>query len=97
LYAYDSFGAIGIDIWQVKSGSIFDNIIITDSVKEAEKFLADTYLKNKDAEKAAFDALEKKRADAEEAERKAAEEERKKSAAAEEEEEDDTPKEKEDL
>jgi calreticulin len=94
LYAYDSFGAIGIDIWQVKSGTIFDNIILTDSVKEAEKFMADTYGKNKDAEKAAFDAMEKKKAEAEEAERKAAEEERKKSAAAEEEEDEDTPKEK---
>jgi calreticulin len=88
LYSYDSFGAIGIDIWQVKSGTIFDNIILTDSVTEAEKFLAETYTKNKDAEKAAFDAAEKKRTDAEEAERKAAEEERKKSAADEEEEED---------
>jgi len=97
LYAYDSFGAIGIDIWQVKSGSIFDNVIITDSVATAEKFLADTYGKTKDAEKAAFDALEKKKADTEEAERKAAEEERKKSGAAEEEEDEDTPKEKEDL
>jgi calreticulin len=97
LYAYDSFGAIGIDIWQVKSGTIFDNIILTDSVTTAEKFLADTYGKNKDAEKAAFEALEKKKADAEEAERKAAEEERKKSSAAEEEEDEDTPKEKEDL
>jgi len=96
LYSYDSFGAIGIDIWQVKSGSIFDNILISDSVSEAEKFLADTYTKNKDAEKSAFDAAEKKRTDAEEAERKAAEEERKKSAT-EEEEDEDTPKEKEDL
>jgi len=96
LYAYDSFGAIGIDIWQVKSGTIFDNIIITDSVTESEKFLADTYGKTKDAEKTAFDAAEKKRTEAEEAERKAAEEERKKSAADEDEDED-TPKEKEDL
>jgi len=96
LYSYDSFGAIGIDIWQVKSGTIFDNIIITDSVTEAEKFMAETYTKNKDAEKAAFDAAEKKRTEAEEAERKAAEEERKKSAA-EEDEDEDTHKEKEDL
>jgi calreticulin len=96
LYSYDSFGAVGIDIWQVKAGSIFDNIIISDSVSEAEKFMADTYGKNKDAEKAAFDAAEKRRTEAEEAERKAAEEERKKSTA-EEEEEEDTPKEKEDL
>jgi len=92
LYSYESFGAIGIDIWQVKSGTIFDNIIITNSVKEAESFLADTYSKNKDAEKISFDTAEKKRTDAEEATRKSAEEERKKSAAEEEEEDEEKPK-----
>jgi len=92
LYSYESFGAIGIDIWQVKSGTIFDNIILTNSVAEADAFLADTYTKNKDAEKSAFDAAEKKRTDAEEAERKAAEEERKKNAAEEDEEDEDKPK-----
>lgn len=35
VYDYDSFGAIGIDIWQVKSGSIFDDILITDDLSEA--------------------------------------------------------------
>jgi calreticulin len=93
LYSYPSFGAVGIDIWQVKSGSIFDNIILTDSVAEAEKFMAETYTKHKDAEKAAFDAFEKKRTEAEEAERKAAE----KAAPADDEEEEDAPKEHTDL
>jgi calreticulin len=92
LYSYESFGAIGIDIWQVKSGTIFDNIIIANDVSEAESFLEETYTKNKDAEKAAFDAAEKKRTDAEEAERKSAEEERKKNAAEEDEEDEDKPK-----
>jgi calreticulin len=87
LYSYESFGAIGIDIWQVKSGTIFDNILITNNVKEAESFLADTYSKNKDAEKAAFDAAEKRRTDTEEIARKSAEEERKKSAEEEDEDE----------
>lgn len=36
LYFYDDWGSIGIDIWQVKSGTIFDNIIITDSIEEAK-------------------------------------------------------------
>lgn len=57
LYAYDSFGAIGIDVWQVKSGTIFDNIIITDSIEEAESFMAETYGASKDAEKAMFDKV----------------------------------------
>merc|ERR1711988_396714 len=37
LYAYEDFGFIGFDLWQVKGGSIFDNIIITDDVAEADK------------------------------------------------------------
>merc|ERR1712146_498312 len=40
LYSYDDFSFIGFDLWQVKSGSIFDNIIITDDVAEADKFAA---------------------------------------------------------
>jgi calreticulin len=36
IYAYD-FGNVGIDVWQVKSGTIFDNILITDDIAEAEK------------------------------------------------------------
>jgi len=78
IYSFDSFGAVGIDIWQVKSGSIFDNIIITDSVSEAEAFLEATYNKNKDAEKAAFEAQKKKKEEEEEAQRKKAEAEAKK-------------------
>jgi len=87
LYRYSNIGAVGIDIWQVKSGTIFDNIIVTDSVAEAETFLADTYTKNKDAEKKAFDDIEKKKKDEEEAARKKAEEERKKAEDASKEEE----------
>lgn len=37
LYSYESFGAIGLDLWQVKSGSIFDNILITTDADEVEK------------------------------------------------------------
>ena len=37
LYAYDNLGAIGFDLWQVKSGTIFDSVLITDddSVQDA--------------------------------------------------------------
>merc|ERR1711948_124992 len=38
LYKYDDFGFIGFDLWQVKGGTIFDNIIITDDVAEADTF-----------------------------------------------------------
>merc|ERR1712054_158032 len=39
LYKYSDFGFIGFDLWQVKGGTIFDNVIITDDVAEADGFL----------------------------------------------------------
>merc|ERR1712187_369994 len=42
---------IGFELWQVKSGTIFDDIIVTDSLEEAQKFAEDTYFKKKDGEK----------------------------------------------
>lgn len=38
LYKYEDFGFVGFDVWQVKGGTIFDNIIITDDVGEADAF-----------------------------------------------------------
>merc|ERR1712230_153235 len=38
IYAYDDFGFIGFDLWQVKAGTIFDNVIITDDKAEADEF-----------------------------------------------------------
>jgi calreticulin len=38
LYKYDDFGFVGFDVWQVKGGTIFDNIIITDDTAEADEF-----------------------------------------------------------
>merc|ERR1711881_802972 len=35
LYSYDSWGAIGLDLWQVKAGSVFDNFHISDDVDAA--------------------------------------------------------------
>jgi calreticulin len=96
LYAYESFGVVGIDIWQVKAGSIFDNIIITDSFDEAKAFMEETYSANKDAEKEMFDEAEKVRREEEEAQRKKEEEERKAKEAEEEEEEDEDEEDEED-
>jgi len=87
VYAYDDISYVGFELWQVKAGSIFDNIILTDSVKEAEDFLAATYGANKDKEKTALDEIEKDEREKQEAERKKAEEERKKDEPAEDEEE----------
>merc|ERR550537_1092588 len=38
VYKYDDFGFVGFDLWQGKGGTIFDNIIITDDVAEADAF-----------------------------------------------------------
>jgi len=72
LYAYDSFKYIGIDVWQVKSGSIFDNIIITSDVEEADKWVKDWEVQ-KEGEKKAFDAHKEEEREKAEEERKARE------------------------
>merc|ERR1719264_1777481 len=38
VYKYDDFSFIGFDLWQVKGGTIFDNVIITDDAAEADAF-----------------------------------------------------------
>merc|ERR1711879_109720 len=38
VYKFDDFGFVGFDLWQVKAGSIFDNVIITDDAAEADAF-----------------------------------------------------------
>jgi len=40
VYRYEDFSFIGFDLWQVKGGTIFDNVIITDDVAEADAFVA---------------------------------------------------------
>jgi len=50
--------AVGIDVWQVKSGSVFDNIIIGDNLEEVNAIIDKTWKATKDAEKAALDKKE---------------------------------------
>merc|ERR1712151_1162146 len=38
VYKFDDFGFLGFDLWQVKGGTIFDNVIITDDKAEADEF-----------------------------------------------------------
>jgi calreticulin len=51
LYQYKDLKYVGFELWQVKAGSIFDNIIVTDSLDEAFDLAKSTWEKNKDAEK----------------------------------------------
>jgi len=68
LGVYEDFGAIGLDLWQVKSGTIFDNFLITDDVDFAKKVGDETWGVTKDAEKKMKDEQdeeERKKAEAE--------------------------------
>lgn len=74
---FKDISGVGIEIWQVKAGTIFDNIIVTDSIEEAEAYLEKTYTANKDGEKEAFDKAEEERKEKEKQEREEAEAKRK--------------------
>lgn len=54
---------IGFELWQVKTGTIFDNIIVTDSYEEAQEFATETYVKNKDKEKEMHDKAQEVKKD----------------------------------
>jgi len=60
LYLYESNKFVGFELWQVKSGTIFDNILITDDVAEAEKW-AEKTKKTREEEKKAFDKQEEEK------------------------------------
>merc|ERR1712046_376711 len=76
LYSYDSFAFVGIDIWQVKSGTIFDNLLITDDV-DAAKAAADKIKESMEAEKKMKEAKDEEKRKKDEEDRAKAEEERK--------------------
>ena len=41
---YKEFCTIGFDLWQVKSGTIFDNVLVTDDPEHAKKVMPRTIL-----------------------------------------------------
>merc|ERR1712136_330845 len=51
LYSYDSFCGIGFDLWQVKSGTIFDNVLITDDIEAAKAQGEELWKATSEAEK----------------------------------------------
>merc|ERR1712159_507938 len=75
---YAKFNTVGIDVWQVKSGTIFDDILVTDDVEYAKAHGEKTWKAKKDGEKAAKDKADEEKRKADEAKRKADEEARKK-------------------
>jgi len=69
LYLFESNKYVGFEIWQVKSGTIFGNILVTDSSSEAET-AAEKIKTFQEAEKEAFEKAEEERKAKEEEERK---------------------------
>merc|ERR1719387_3386236 len=69
VYKYEDFGFIGFDLWQVKGGTIFDNVIITDDKAEADSFtkkwkeLSEVEKSKKSEEDASKKAEDKKKED----------------------------------
>ena len=52
---------VGFELWQVKTGTLFDDIIVTDSLEEAQKYAEETFFKKKDAEKKMYDEIQEKK------------------------------------
>jgi len=52
---------VGFELWQVKSGTIFDDIIVTDSFQEAKDYAEKTFSKKAGPEKEMYDAAEEAR------------------------------------
>ncbi len=55
---------IGFELWQVKSGTIFDDIIVTDSLEEAKAYAAETFSKKQGPEKEKYEAAQAAKAEA---------------------------------
>merc|ERR1712178_53254 len=78
LYSYEKFSTVGIDVWQVKSGTIFDNLLVTDDVEYATAHAEKTWKAQKGGEKAAKEKADEEKRKKDEEERAKKEEERKK-------------------
>lgn len=87
LATYADIGALTVDVWQVKSGSVFDNFYVGDSIAESEAFAAKQFTAYQAAEQTAFDAFKKAQDD--EAAAKAAASEASKAAEEDEDEDED--------
>lgn len=73
LYHFSDIGGVGLEIWQVTAGTIFDNVLVTDSVAEAEAHAKTHFHDLVAAEKASYDAAEEAKRAKEEEARKARE------------------------
>eukprot|EP00662_Eupelagonemidae_sp_cell21_P041385 gene41385-biopygen85997 len=49
--SHDTISGVGIELWQVQSGTIFDNIIIGNDIEEVDEFIEQTWRRFKDSER----------------------------------------------
>jgi len=70
VYGYDDLAYVGFELWTVNKGSIFDNILITDSYEEAKAFGEKLWKPTSEKEKEAKEAFDKKDEDKDEADAK---------------------------
>merc|ERR1719379_1699625 len=59
VHGYDDIAAVGFELWTVNSGSIFDNIIVTDSLDKAWEHADAHWAKITEGEKDAKEAWDK--------------------------------------
>jgi calreticulin len=52
---------VGFELWQVKTGTLFDDIIVTDSLEEAQQYAVETFFKKKEGEAKMHDEVEEKK------------------------------------
>merc|ERR1712232_786509 len=52
---------VGFELCQVKSGTVFDDIFITDSLEEAQQFAEESFFKKKEGEKKMYDDIQAKK------------------------------------
>jgi calreticulin len=52
VYKRGPIGGVGIEVWQVKSGTVFSDFVLTDSVEDAEKFFESRKFTKEDEEAA---------------------------------------------
>ncbi|XP_027354047.1 calreticulin-3 isoform X2 [Abrus precatorius] len=75
LYVLKPIKYVGIEVWQVKAGSVYDNILICDDPQYAKQTVEEFMANNREAEKEAFEEAEKERKAREEEEAQRAREE----------------------
>ncbi|PKA55179.1 Calreticulin-2 [Apostasia shenzhenica] len=59
IYCYPNIKYVGIELWQVRAGTLFDNILICDDPVYAKEIAEETWEEIKDAEKVAFEKAKK--------------------------------------